>query len=383
MANILVTGATGTVGQIVVSLLLKRGHNVIALVRAKNGENPQDRIRNKRPGHERLTVVAGDILKPFAGVSMQDIARLHGKVHVLMHGAASIKFIETSDQLIRRTNVEGTCNVLNLASALRVPQFHYVSTAYVCGDAPHFTEKDLPMGPHTHRNPYERSKAAAEMLVRQLKIPFSIYRLSIVTGDTSTGYTPDFNGYTGWFGPWYTAGLRIRSEWEKNPSKLIEAGISVDGQGIIFMPVAIEATATGPLNLVPGDWVGEMLAGLIEIPSANETFHITHPNPPTVKYVIEESLKHLGMRGAQLGNGPNPPNRLGAIQKIIRAQIEQFRPYTNKDVERFSDSNTRRVLRNRWRPPPSITPEYLGLILNYAVSRNFGREREPAAVGRT
>lgn len=382
MANILVTGATGTVGQIVVGLLLKRGHNVIALVRAKNGKNPQDRIQSMA-GHERLTVLAGDILQPFAGVSMQDIAKLHGTVHALVHGAASIKFIETPDNLIHRTNVEGTCNILNLTAALRVPQFHYVSTAYVCGTAPHFAEGNLPFGSHIHRNPYERSKAEAEMLVRQSGIPFSIYRLSIVTGDTSTGYTPDFNGYTGWVGPWYLAGLRIRSEWEKNPSKLLEAGIFVDEQGSIFLPVTIEATPTGPLNLVPGDWVGEMLAGFVEIPAANETFHITHPNPPTVKYVIEESLKHLGIRGVQLGNNPNPPNRLGAIQKVIRAQIEQFRPYTNKDAERFSDSNTRRVLKNRWRPPPDITPEYLGLILNYAVSRNFGREREPAVVGRT
>lgn len=384
MATLLVTGATGTVGQNVIRLLLERGHEVIVLVRPKNGEDPKGRIRKILPGHERLSVLVGNILDPFAGVSAGDIARLCGTVDALVHGAASIKFVETPDRLIERTNIEGTKNVLNLASALRVPRLYYISTAYVCGNASYFSEQDQPLGPHIHRNPYERSKAIAETLVRQSGIPYAVLRPSIVTGDFVTGYTVDFNGLTGWFESLFRMGVKIRNEWGQNPRKLLDAGISVDREGIITLPITINATAIGPLNLVPRDWVGNTIVGLLEIPPSNTTFHVTHSNPPSVKYVIDEGLKHLGIRGIKLGPGNNlPPNRLSAMQRTIRTQLAQFDPYTSKDVEEFSDTNTRKALGSDWVPPPSITSDYLGRALSYAVSRNFGRERETVEAGRT
>lgn len=44
MATILLTGATGTVGSILAPLLNKKGHRIIYLTRAKNGQQAEDRI---------------------------------------------------------------------------------------------------------------------------------------------------------------------------------------------------------------------------------------------------------------------------------------------------------------------------------------------------
>lgn len=385
MATFLVTGATGTVGQIVVRLLLQRGHDVIALVRAKNGANAQERMRKIVPGAERLTVLAGDILEPFAGVCAGDIAQLCGKVDGFVHSAASIKFIETPDKLVHRTNVEGTKNALNLASALRVPAFYDVSTAYVCGNDEYGHEEAIGVDPLIQRNAYELSKATAEMLVRESGIPFSILRPAIVTGDYHTGFTPETNsGYGGWFEVLFRHGKAIQKEWKQTPQKLLESGIHVDSQGVITLPITINATKTGPLHLVPRDWVGSTLVGLIESPVQDMTFHLTHPNPPSVRFVIEESLEHLGIRGFKIGSSARAPSgRAGAIQRVIQGQLAQFNPYTRQDVQKFSNSNTRKVLGPRWVAPPPITPDYFARLLDYAISQNFGRERELVSTGRT
>ncbi|OHA63066.1 MAG: hypothetical protein A2842_02515 [Candidatus Wildermuthbacteria bacterium RIFCSPHIGHO2_01_FULL_48_25] len=385
MTTLLVTGATGTVGQIVVRLLLERGHDVIALVRGKNGENAQERMRKIVPGAERLTVLEGDILEPFAGVRTGDIAQLYGNVHGLVHSAASIKFIETPDKLVHRTNVEGTKNALNLASALRIPAICYVGTAYANGNKSFCLEDAVPVDPLIQRNAYELSKALAEKLVRESGIPFSILRPAIVTGDYHTGFTPEVNsGYGGWFEVLFRHGKAIQKEWKQDPQKLLGSGIHVDSQGVITLPITISATKVGPLHLVPRDWVGSTLVGLIESPVQNMTFHLTHPNPPSVKFVIEQSLEHLGIRGFKIGSSDHAPSgRAGAIQRVIQGQLAQFNPYTRQDVQKFSNSNTREVLGPRWVAPPPITPDYFARLLDYAISQNFGRERELVSTGRT
>ena len=73
--------------------------------------------------------------------------------------------------------------------------FAHVSTAYVAGThTGRFTEDDLYVG-QDFRNPYERSKFEAELVVRERgdSLPTQVVRPSIVVGDSRTGWTPAFN----------------------------------------------------------------------------------------------------------------------------------------------------------------------------------------------
>ena len=96
-------------------------------------------------------------------------------------------------QLAVRVNVEGTRNVLDAITRCRgLERLHYFSTCYVSGRyAGPFGEDDLEVGA-PFNNYYEETKHDAEAEVRRRMaagLPATIYRPSIVVGDSRTGET--------------------------------------------------------------------------------------------------------------------------------------------------------------------------------------------------
>jgi len=116
----------------------------------------------------------------------------------------------------------------------------------------------------------EASKAEAEKRVKASNIPHSIYRLGIVVEHSETGYIKSFDGLYGYFAGLYRMALK-----ERRKQNMIGKHIE--------LPIFIECSSTSTLNLVPVDWVVNMLIGLMEFPPINQTFSITHPNPPQAK----------------------------------------------------------------------------------------------------
>jgi nucleoside-diphosphate-sugar epimerase len=99
-----------------------------------------------------------------------------------------------------RVNVDGTRNVLDaLERCSTLTRLYYFSTCYVSGRyAGPFSEDDLEVGA-PFNNYYEETKHLAEADVRRRMaagIPATIYRPSIVVGDSCTGETQKFEGRT-------------------------------------------------------------------------------------------------------------------------------------------------------------------------------------------
>ncbi len=101
------------------------------------------------------------------------------------------------------SNVGGTQNLLDFAGDLQVKQFHHVSTAYVqCNrHLPATSDRtafEIAVPPNAIAgNDYERSKIQSEQSVRECGHigPVSIYRPSIVVGDSRSGYTSTYHGF--------------------------------------------------------------------------------------------------------------------------------------------------------------------------------------------
>ncbi|MGH7965612.1 MAG: SDR family oxidoreductase [Candidatus Binatia bacterium] len=382
MATIMLTGITGTIMAPLAALLVSRGHTIVALVRPQRAMSAGKRL--EALGYaasigKNLFAIPGDICEPLAGVPVSEQATWRDRIDSIVHGAASTRFYDTpQNKEVWQTNVEGTRHLLELASILNVREFHYVSTAYVVGDAPSFAENDLNIGQHT-RNDYEESKKRAEELVRLFwGNKASIYRIPIVVGDSRTGEINSFTGYYGFFSAFWEIRSWLLEAWRTRESACRNAGILVDGDKTISIPLSLHCSE-GPLNLVPIDWAASIMADLIERRAEGKTFHITNPHPPTIRYTIEESLSLLGFRNVVCGSNVPREKLIGiaqVIQRAINRGIEIYQSYILKEKERFDNTTLMDTLRSAgkmWAPPPVFDRELFRTLLIYAVSRNFGR----------
>lgn len=150
--NLLITGATGFVGGRVCADAIHRGLQVRAAVRRPDAELP--------PEAERVLVE--EMADPAAWMpaltGVDAVVHLAARVHVMRERAG--------DPLaaFRAVNVEGTRGVVRAAVAAGVKRFVFASTVKVHGegrDRPY-----TPTDPLAPADPYGRSKAEAEAVVR-------------------------------------------------------------------------------------------------------------------------------------------------------------------------------------------------------------------------
>ncbi|MEV5986125.1 NAD-dependent epimerase/dehydratase family protein [Streptomyces sp. NPDC052051] len=196
--HVALTGATGFLGLRLLRRLLDTHRSVTVLVHAGSGDAPHrisrffeltgapERFLAELP--DRLRVVETELEQPRLGLSRRAFQELADGLGVLWHSAGSIN-LEGNLPELRRTNVEGTRHVLELAAAGRErPVVHHVSTAFVAGSrrqgVAYEDELDDAYG---FENAYERSKYEAEVLVhawaREHRRPVVVLRPSVLVTD--------------------------------------------------------------------------------------------------------------------------------------------------------------------------------------------------------
>lgn len=152
--RVLVTGATGFIGREIVRCLLLDGSVVRAVVR-----NPAMAVAGFEPSAAPQELVPGNIHDPAAlQAAMRD-------VDAVVHLVGIIG--ETRKTTFERVHVEGTRNVVEAAKAAGVSRIIHMSALGSRSDAV---------------SRYHRSKWAAEEIVRQSGLAFTIFRPSMVYG---------------------------------------------------------------------------------------------------------------------------------------------------------------------------------------------------------
>ena len=151
----LVTGATGHVGTILVSVLQQRGANVRALVR------PNSNI----VAHSNVEIYEGDIrnresLIPFFDRGDYDYVSL-------VHCAALITIASKHNPEVWNINVHGTNNVMSLARDTGVDRIVYVSSVHAIPERPanEIITEVSSFSPNLVHGQYAKSKAAAAQIV--------------------------------------------------------------------------------------------------------------------------------------------------------------------------------------------------------------------------
>ncbi len=294
--KILLTGATGTLGSAILEKLRTQKDQVYCLVRNKSDQPAEECIKNSS---DRVVIVPGDIIKPLAGISAKDI-ELIKQVDAVLHCAASIDFglskaAETAD-----ININGTRNMLELAIRIGAKNFYHVSTSYVAGDAEYFSENDS----HANqllRNPYEKTKFAGEELVRlicaQANMGYTIFRPTVIVGDSKSGKISSFEGYYGFFKYIVSMRDKVRDQAKKKDKEIFAQMIRGDK---VRLPITVRCSFKSTINLVPINWVVDTISYFLRKKAEDRVYHLVDENPQKVKWVIEKTLEHLGIRCAVL-----------------------------------------------------------------------------------
>jgi nucleoside-diphosphate-sugar epimerase len=173
--KLLVTGGTGFIGSHLAEEGKRRGAQVVVLGLT---DRPEEQANAALLARQGVEILPGSITDP------ELCARaMRGATHVF-HLAVAMREGGKSDEFFETVNLDGTRRLLEAAGAGRVQRFVYCSTIGIYGHrAPGVTSEQTALRPG---NIYERTKVAAERMVRELafaaKVEFSILRPADVYG---------------------------------------------------------------------------------------------------------------------------------------------------------------------------------------------------------
>lgn len=382
------TGGVGFIGSNIASRLLCDDVQLKLLIRKKRDENSEERVNNalRSVNSENIRykdlyeVVDGDIKERNLLLDESICRKLENKIDEVWHCAAALSFDEMNAEETTAINIEGTKNVFDFACKIGARKFHFISTAYVCGDRKgKVFENELDCG-QKFKNTYEKSKYEAEKLVKEYgkkyNLQTTIYRPSIVLGDSKTGFTSNFMGYYYIARVLFLLKMKFSNELKRNPDKYAASGISLINEKL-SLPVRIPCSNSSTINLINVDHLAEQIVTIAQSQESNgKVFHIVNPNPPVSRSLCENTLNILGIEGCRFVNLPEY-SELELVGKVI-TQIERdiyrscksYIPYMlNEPI--FDNSNVRHLLGSAYKPPPTITQDLLKIILSYAIRSNF------------
>ncbi len=193
LPSIIITGASGFIGRHLLDDLAM-DHRIFAIAR----RSPQE---CKAPVHPNIAWIRADV------GDQESISRAFreittaGGADYLIHLAAYYDFTGDENAEYKRTNIDGTNNVLDLAETLNLKLFIFGSSVAACSYPPEgdfVTEESPADGPHI----YSRTKRDGEALVlnRLSSMPSCIVRFGAVFSDWCE-YPPLYALFQTWLGP--------------------------------------------------------------------------------------------------------------------------------------------------------------------------------------
>lgn len=269
-------------------------------------------------------------------------------------------------------NVDGTRQVLALASGTGPRRLHHISTAYVAGSRTGIVREDeLDVG-QTFRNPYEASKCEAEKLLRAAHesgaVRATIYRPSIVIGNSVSGKATHFHGVYAFIRGLWAVTRRLR---QGNP-----------GSDFVDLSLRIRGSETSTLNFVPIDFVVSAIMELAGVPVSGvaRTFHLTNPVPTPNWLWLGVVCRQLRVRGIRLAEEKDFEDEpMTRMEALFHRQMTFYSPYLSTEPV-FDRSAIEDALSTGAIRCPYVTQEFAAKMTGWYIDLlNGAREGQTAA----
>lgn len=376
---IFLTGGTGFLGGNLISRILKGepSTKLILLVRGNSDGEAWQRLDQRLMDlsqvidihlvKKRIKVIKGDITLERLGLSESLYSQLAEEVTHIIHCAATVQ-LRLSLECARSVNFIGTKNVMEFANCAqekgKLQRVAHLSTAYISGKREgRIYEEEFDCG-QQFSNTYQQTKFESEEFVRGLmeEIPITIFRPSIVVGDSKTGKTTSFNV------------LYV-------PLKLINRGL------LRILP----GSQNTPIDVVPVDFVCDAIDYILlrSNEGVGKTFHLTvgDEKTTTVGEIVELSVNYFnhtagkdyipGIRFLPLELYHAKKGFLSNREKRTLQAMEVYKPHLCLE-KAFDNTNTRIALRGTNIVPPEFKI-YYKTILRYCIETNWGKQMKRAA----
>jgi dihydroflavonol-4-reductase len=150
---IVVTGATGHIGNVLVRELVARGHAVRALLLLDDSLRPLEGVG--------VEIVRGDV------TDLRSLESAFGGADVVFHLAGIITIMPRMKAVLERVNVGGVRNVISACRTVGVRRLVYTSSVHAIVEPPHGTviDESLPFDPDHVLGDYAWSKARSTLIV--------------------------------------------------------------------------------------------------------------------------------------------------------------------------------------------------------------------------
>ena len=280
--SIFLTGFPGFIAERLVEKLAKSETQFFLLVEPRFVEKAMAAIEEIAEATdtplESFSIVEGDITQPGLGISDADLETIQFETTDVFHLAAAYDLAVPKD-VAYSVNLDGTKNVNDFVCSVKnLRRYNYISTCYVAGKRlGDILETDLEHDAG-FRNNYEETKYLAELEVEKLKatLPVTIFRPSVVVGDSQTGETAKYDGI-----------YYLINYLRKAP---------------VLLRIMNVGNNDVRLNLVPVDFVVDGIAALAHDKNAvGKTIALADPEPLTTAELFDAIAKDMTGRKSEFG----------------------------------------------------------------------------------
>ena len=335
-AHVLLTGATGFLGAFLLHELLEQSRATVhCLVRAESVEAASERLRHTLESYylwddsfaSRIVPVVGDLATPQLGLSSEARETLASEIDVIYHSGAFVNWIFPYERL-KPANVQGTEEILRLASTVRLKPVHFISSLGVFPLVGQIgvdvvRESDpLDHGGVLYGG-YLQSKWVAESLVQVARargIPVCVYRPGLITGHSETG-------------AWNTRDVT---------SRMIKSWIELES-----MPELQFDTS----DMTPVDYISRAVIHLsLRNDSLGQTFHLANPRPVrlgklanwirSLGYPLRQIPYDVWMAAVLSRNGPSQEDVVSSLVPLFSLTISGNAPNMLRKLPEFDCTNT-------------------------------------------
>lgn len=384
-----ITGITGLLGRNILFELFKKHQNelealtILAFGKEEGGKNLHTRIRemmeqdgqyylqadNLTPFTDRIICIDWKLGEKGLNLSKEAIQSLQSyTIDLFIHTAATVDFRDSPKvrEALHLINVEGTAQVIALCERLRVEQFLFVSTAYACGKKAGAIPAGLIDFSVEFRNPYERSKLEAEMLVREAYAKgrlkqVKVFRPATICGrllEPMAGQTNKFDIFYAWLA--FFLRLKFKMLGRADYEHYAELDIRV-----CFNPAA-------GLNVIPADYAAKALIEVARSDAKEQDFHLAAPRESSnqagiplmfdfIKVALPPFVSHI-------------PEALTSLERLYyeKSVGKIYTPYISSPTMNFDVESLWACLPESFPNCPLAEGANLITLLQFARQHNFG-----------